>query len=169
MKTPWPKESDAAVFYGAIELGADGLPTERWERSRLTTFTTPFELRLSWQPETRVRRIRCAQAVAADLVAIFEEIFELFDNDAEQVAAARMDLYGGCYNFRRKRGLAGLSMHAYGAAVDLDPENNPLGKAWRAKAGMIPIEVVKIFEGHGWLWGGRWTRRPDCMHFQAAS
>ena len=37
-----------------------------------------------------------------------------------------------------------------GAAIDLDTEHNPLGRAWRPEAGMMPMLVVALFEGAGW-------------------
>lgn len=165
----YPKESDMPAYFGRIETGADGLPTERWERERLTTISTPYPLRLSWDTDTKVSRVRCALAVASDLQSIFEEIWNHYDRDLDKVQFARMDLYGGCFNFRRKRGLAGLSTHAYGAAIDLDPDRNGLGVEWKKGKGMMPEEVVAIFEAHGWTWGGRWKTRPDPMHFQATS
>jgi hypothetical protein len=80
-----------------------------------------------------------------------------------------MHLYGGTYNYRRISGSSNLSLHAFGAAIDLDPDHNPLGMPWRADAGMMPMEVVEIFEAEGWKWGGRFQSRKDCMHFQATS
>ena len=58
-------------------------------------------------------------------------------------------------------------MHSYGCAIDLDPANNPLGRAWRSDAGMIPRFVIEAFTAEEWTWGGRWAR-PDPQHFQAA-
>ncbi|MBK7265510.1 MAG: M15 family metallopeptidase [Ignavibacteriales bacterium] len=29
----------------------------------------------------------------------------------------------------------------------------------------IPVEIVHIFEKHGWIWGGRWYHY-DTMHFE---
>lgn len=79
-----------------------------------------------------------------------------------------MDLFGGCYNYRRVSGRSQLSVHSWGAAIDLDPVNNPLGKKWRPDSGMMPEQVVAIFRAEGWRWGGDFTR-PDCMHFEAIS
>lgn len=165
---PWPAQKDVGNFFGAIELGQDGRPTERWESRTLTVVSTPFPLRLSWETQTTVRRIRCHRGVAPDLTRILDEILQLYKGDLEAIKAARMDLYGGCYEFRRARGLAQLSMHSYGVAIDLDPERNGLGVKWEKGKGMMPEEVIEIFEAHGWTWGGRWKTRPDPMHFQAA-
>jgi hypothetical protein len=63
------------------------------------------------------------------------------------------------------------SMHAYGAAIDLDlavsnywlwdtPRNGT--PVWRNR---MPREIVDIFERHGFIWGGRWYHY-DTMHFE---
>ena len=74
---------------------------------------------------------------------------------------------GGGYNFRAQRGSSKLSMHSLGAAIDIDPENNPLGiKPEHTLLGRDRgLLVVEIFESRGWTWGGRWAR-PDSMHLQ---
>jgi len=58
-----------------------------------------------------------------------------------------------------------LSLHSWGIAVDFDPAANPVGgrNSWmRTEAGQ---RFVKVFEDHGWTWGGRWSFKDD-MHFQ---
>jgi hypothetical protein len=73
------------------------------------------------------------------------------------------------------------SVHAYGAAVDVNDVENPYilgsrvippaGAAYRdrsrVRAGMaVPGGVVvRAFAAEGWLWGGRWTGSPDYQHF----
>ena len=86
-----------------------------------------------------------------------------------EVKKARMHLYGGCYEFRNIGGSHKLSLHSYGAAIDIDPENNPRDKKYQEGVGMMPRAVVDIFEAQGWKWGGNFSTRPDCMHFQATS
>jgi D-alanyl-D-alanine carboxypeptidase len=63
------------------------------------------------------------------------------------------------------------SMHAYGAAIDLNlaVSNYWLwdsGKASRAIwRNRMPEQIVDIFERHGFIWGGRWYHY-DTMHFE---
>jgi hypothetical protein len=78
----------------------------------------------------------------------------------------------GSYNCRPIAGTNRYSMHAYGAAIDI---NVGYSAYWRwAKLGpdglykwsnRIPIEIVRIFEKHGFIWGGRWYHY-DTMHFE---
>jgi hypothetical protein len=62
-----------------------------------------------------------------------------------------------------------LSMHAYGAAIDLNLKFSNYW-LWEAKGAMnipyrnaIPREIVDAFERHGFIWGGRWYYY-DTMH-----
>lgn len=72
--------------------------------------------------------------------------------------------YGGCYNWRKVRGSSfKLSCHCWGIALDLDPQEDPLGDR---NIDQDP-RLVALFESRGWTWGGRWAR-PDGMHYQAA-
>ncbi len=77
----------------------------------------------------------------------------------------------GTYNCRPIAGTRRLSMHAYGAAIDL---NAKFGDYWlwsKAKGGdliwrnRIPLAIVEIFERHGFIWGGKWYHF-DTLHFE---
>lgn len=165
--TNWPRQREVPNYFGAIEIGKDGLPTERWQNRFLTQIRLPYPMRLSWDHDTVVRSITCHKSVARDLSNILGEILEYYGSVAA-VKEARMDLYGGCYNFRRMRGGSNLSMHSYGIAIDIDPERNPLGRKWEPDKGMMPEAVIAIFKRHGWTWGGDWKSPADPQHFQAA-
>lgn len=56
---------------------------------------------------------------------------------------------------------AGLSKHAYGLAIDINPLTNQPGTK-----GDIPRDWVAAFEVHGFGWGGNWRQIKDPMHFQ---
>jgi poly-gamma-glutamate synthesis protein (capsule biosynthesis protein) len=92
------------------------------------------------------------------------------------------------YNCRRVAASTSWSDHAYGAAVDLNPVENPYllgGTVHPAAArrylridrggpapapGVITADsiVVKAFAAIGWEWGGNWAE-PDYQHFAAPS
>jgi hypothetical protein len=79
----------------------------------------------------------------------------------------------GTYNCRPIAETDRLSVHAYGAAIDVNTKysdywlwakrkektNEPV---WRNR---IPLEIVEIFERHGFIWGGKWYHF-DTMHFE---
>jgi hypothetical protein len=87
------------------------------------------------------------------------------------------------FNDRNVIGTQSISMHAYGAAVDINPIQNPYlerdGGALTIapKSGMdyarrrplrpgMAESFVSVFTAHGFtVWGGRW-RNPDYQHFQ---
>jgi hypothetical protein len=77
----------------------------------------------------------------------------------------------GTYNCRPVKDTGRLSMHAYGAAIDLNLKFSAYW-LWAAKdAAKIPYRnampraIVDIFERHGFIWGGRWYHY-DTMHFE---
>lgn len=76
-----------------------------------------------------------------------------------------------CHNDRDVRGVPGLkSYHAYGVALDINPGDNAFKQSWDSlnPEKRVPMEVVQIMESLGFRWGGRWTGRPDPMHFEFA-
>jgi peptidoglycan LD-endopeptidase CwlK len=73
----------------------------------------------------------------------------------------------GTFNWRKIEGTERLSAHAFGIAIDLDASYSDYWR-WRTKGGYrnrIPLEIVSIFEKHGFIWGGKWSHF-DTMHFE---
>ena len=68
--------------------------------------------------------------------------------------------WDGCFNIRKKRGLASMSLHSWGIAIDVNAVWNGLNKEPVLSPGF-----VKCFTDAGFDWGGTWTRK-DGMHFQ---
>lgn len=115
----------------------------------------PDSLPLAWDKSQRVRSFRCHQLVEGRMASAFKELHR-------RGLWPLLEDFGGCFNDRTARGLAKKSTHAWGIAVDVAVGSNPLG----ATPTLDP-RVVAVFEEHGFVWGGRWSR-PDGMHFQAA-
>ena len=162
----WPHQSQARSFYGDPDPDHDGFPNRAWEDANLVLLPPPFRMVLAWQKMQCVRNIRVHRKCEDSLISVLTNIACHFGSE-QALEANGLHLFGGCYTFRTMRGGTSLSMHSFGCAIDLDPERNPLGKPYDEKAGMMPMEVVRMFESEGWVWGGRW-KRPDCQHFQAA-
>lgn len=162
----WPLQRDCATFYGNPDPDGDGAPNRAWEDENLTRIVPPFPMVLAWDVTKPLRSIRIHKKCAASLSRVLDAIAvnAIAHGGIEK---NRIHLFGGSYSFRVIRGGTRLSMHSYGCAIDLDPANNPLGRAWRAESGMMPQFVVDAFDAEGWVWGGRWAR-PDAQHFQAA-
>jgi D-alanyl-D-alanine carboxypeptidase len=77
----------------------------------------------------------------------------------------------GTYNCRAIAKTHRLSLHAYGAAIDLNPRYGDYW-LWPQQSNgtipwknRIPLAIVEVFERHGFIWGGKWYHY-DTMHFE---
>ena len=64
-----------------------------------------------------------------------------------------------------------ISNHAYGIAVDINPNANPYLRSRpqrRADWTDMPQWFVEIWTNEGWGWGGDWNNSVDAMHFSKA-
>ncbi len=126
----------------------------------------PFPLRIAWDKSSTVRTFRCHEEVAASAERAYRRVASAYS--PEDIQTLGLDLFGGCYNYRNKRGGSTLSTHAYGLAIDTDPERNQL--RWdhsRARlARPDAVEWFRCWEAEGWLSLGR-ARDFDWMHVQA--
>ncbi len=78
----------------------------------------------------------------------------------------------GGFVWRAIAGTNRLSVHSFGAAVDI---NTAFSDYWvwdgQPEGGVIPyrnripLEIVEVFERHCFIWGGRWYHY-DTMHFE---
>lgn len=78
----------------------------------------------------------------------------------------------GTFNWRVIAGTTRLSVHSFGAAIDINIKYADYWRWAKGKPGnvpsyqnKIPKEIVDIFEAHGFIWGGRWYHF-DTMHFE---
>lgn len=129
--------------------------------SSLTTIT--------WLPSKSGQQIQISRlnGVAEHLRAISLELDAL---------PAKFNIFlvppGGGYVCRSIAGTDRRSGHGYGIAVDIATKRSHY---WRWASGGpvssgayrndIPLEIVDIFEKHGFIWGGRWYHY-DTMHFE---
>lgn len=100
------------------------------------------------------------------LYAIGQEIAKLPKKD--RIWAEGATTY--CYRYIKDTDR--LSMHSYGIAIDLAPNTT---QYWKDEASpetarigyknTMPLSIVRIFEKHGFIWGGRWYHY-DTMHFE---
>jgi hypothetical protein len=166
MSNNWPTERAMTAFYGDPDPDRDGKPNAKWEANNLVMLPAPWAMKIDMgdQGIIQIKRIRLHKLVAPSLGRVFEALKELFPLQA-QLDGVGLNWFGGAYVFRNKRGLTTRSTHAFGAAIDLSPARNPLGKRW--SPGMMDPRVVVEFKREGWRWGGDFKSRPDCMHFQA--
>lgn len=148
---PWPKSDSNSLtrFYG-----------EAGDESNLVTITLPFKMYYEGQPVTKTRVHRkCADS----LIRILRDIQNRY-GDRPEIMSCVTD-YGGIFNNRNKRGGSTKSLHAYGAAIDLDADQNGFRDKWPTESEM-PLEVMECFAREGWLSAGAFWGY-DGMHHQA--
>jgi hypothetical protein len=107
------------------------------------------------QIATIPKRIYCNK----DLV---EPLHEALHNIRERDRGVLVKSWDGCFNIRRKRGAASMSLHSWGVAIDINAAWNRFGQK-----STMPMALVKCFTDAGFEWGGYWSV-PDGMHFQLA-
>jgi hypothetical protein len=107
----------------------------------------------------RLGTARCHRAMVPQLMQALREIEE-----AGLYGHFKREQFAGCFMPRHIlwNPNRGLSMHAWGLAIDFNSIDNAFGK----RPVMDP-RIVQIFERWGFEWGGDWST-PDGMHFQLA-
>jgi len=131
----------------------------------LVSVKVPYPMRLAWDKDTKVTKIRCHKMVADKLQSIFNDILEHYGYD--EIQKLGIDLYAGCFNFRKMRGGSDYSRHSWGVAIDLDPERNLLKETSRTARFARPEykPMIDIFYRHGFVSLGR-EKNYDWMHFE---
>jgi hypothetical protein len=128
----------------------------------------PNLVRVVWLPSTWGHTVGITSVNGVDrrLAAVSRELDEL-------PAEFKKYLFplGGTYACRNVADTGQTSVHAWGAAIDINPKFSDYW-FWRRGGGdppvyrnRIPPEIVAIFEKHGFIWGGRWSHF-DTMHFE---
>lgn len=131
----------------------------------LVSITLPFALKIAWDLDTKVKRMKCHKLVAVKLQRIFAEL--LAEYGYEKIVELGIDIFGGCYNYRKMRGGNDWSRHAWAIALDFDPERNGLNTKWSdcqlAKPEYKPM--IDIFYRNGFVNQGI-EKGFDGMHFE---
>lgn len=112
-------------------------------------------------------RVTTALGVAERLEAVAAELEALGPAYQKYLVAP-----GGGFSWRTIAGTSQLSVHAFGAAVDINTDHADYWRWTEAVNGgpvafknRIPLQIVAIFEKYGFIWGGRWYHY-DTMHFE---
>ncbi len=137
------------------------------EGSNLVTIKLPYPMRLSWDKKVKVTRMKCHEKVADEFTAIFNDILSHYGY--KEIVRLGIDLFGGCFNFRKMRGGSNWSRHSWGVAIDLDPERNKLKESGKTARFARPEykPMIDIFYKHGFLSLGV-EKNFDYMHFEVS-
>lgn len=131
----------------------------------LVSIDLPYPMRLAWDKNTTVKKMRCHRLVSDKFKAVFAEILEVYG--LCEIQRLGIDLFGGCFNYRAMRGGSDYSRHSWGIAVDLDPERNLLHETAKTARFARPEykKMIDIFYKHGFVSLGR-EKNYDWMHFE---
>lgn len=148
---PWPKGDQASLrrFYGVP--GDEG---------NLVRIQLPYPI---YYGGKRVTSTRVHHRCAASLLRILVAIRDLLPKHPHIVDDA--EDFGGVFNDRNRRGSATKSVHAWGAAIDLDADDNTFRNIWPQEADM-PLEIMECFAREGWASAGAFWGY-DAMHHEA--
>jgi hypothetical protein len=134
----------------------------------LVTLNLPYPMRLAWDTDTTVIRIRCHRLIKDKLSAVFNDLLEHYG--LAEIKRLGIDLFGGCFAFRKMRGGNDYSRHSWAIAIDLDPARNSLKATSRTAQFAKPAykPMIDIFYKHGFISLGR-EKNYDWMHFEIGS
>ena len=131
-----------------------GKPTEQGT-GYLIPISLPYPMKLAWDLNTKVTTIRCHRLVADKLKEVFNELLLVYG--LPKIQELGLNIYGGCFNFRKMRGGNDYSRHSWGVAIDLDPERNQLKETSKTARFARPEykDMIDIFYKHGFVGLGR--------------
>lgn len=145
--------------------------------------------------KTHIGELITNKKIAGVCRTIFEKLyFKKYELERVQP----IDAYGGndrksmtanntsCFNHRVVSGSTHLSRHAYGMALDINPQINPYvtgsgaslyvspknGRPYADRSKNFPHKIehgeicYKLFHKAGFFWGGDWITMKDYQHFQ---
>lgn len=132
----------------------DGTISPKWEEENISRVSLPQGLPYESALVARV-------AVHKLLYDVVKGVFQTIH---QRGLWPKLHEYGGAYCYRKQRGANVRSLHSWGIAIDLNPEENQLGTL-----GVMDQDIISAFEAYGFEWGGNFINRKDPMHFQYAT
>lgn len=124
---------------------------------------------IRWLPETANRKLKVTSinGVHKALQAVSNDL-GLLDSEALKLAGQT----SGPFNWRKVKGTGRLSSHSFAIALDVGVKksdywrwNKPGPDGRYPYRNRIPLDIVRAFEKHGFIWGGKWYHY-DTMHFE---
>ncbi len=150
-------------------------------------------LHYDFDGNVRVGELVSNELISDDLLYVFRQLFDcqypiekviLIDEYDADDKLSSSDNNTSCFNYRSTTDGNGLSKHARGVAIDINPLYNPyitsdrgscvpaLGAAYMRRDRDFPHKIdendqcYKLFVEAGFTWGGSWSSTPDYMHFE---
>jgi peptidoglycan LD-endopeptidase CwlK len=175
-KLDYPDLEDMLSQEYTAGSGWDSPPPENFEPGRIRY--EPFFEKMYGNSESEVRKnlvtITWIPGIANANVRVskindVDKKFKEVSDELEKVSAELQKYVkktAGTFNYRNIAGTSRLSVHAFGIAIDINTQYSDYWQ-WNGMKykNNIPIEIVEIFEKHGFIWGGKWYHY-DTMHFE---
>lgn len=90
----------------------------------LTMINLPYPSRIAWDLSKTITRFQCHKLIELPLLSVHTALLSYYGlSDLQRLG---IDLFGGCYNFRKMRGGNKWSRHSWAIAEDRDPARNGL-------------------------------------------
>ena len=134
----------------------------------LVTLELPYPMRLAWDLDTKVSKMRVHKLIKDNFKGVFDDLLAHYGY--EKLVELGIDLFGGCFAYRKMRGGTSWSKHSWGIAIDLDPVRNQLHES-KATARFARPEykpMIDIFYKHGFIGLGP-ERDFDWMHWEISA
>ena len=113
-------------------------------------------------PKVDLTEIKTSSGKTTQVAKQYASQFQGFINDLEKLGY-KINVIGGYANRMNVNDPTQLSKHAYGAAIDINPEQNPN----KSTTTDLPKETATLAAKWGLGWGMNWTSVKDPMHFSA--
>lgn len=116
---------------------------------------------IKWVDGTNIK-FNKINGASGNLEKVIEELKQLPDEYKKY-----LENPGGTFAWRNIAGTNRLSNHSFATAVDINTKYSDYWQ-WSGNTNYtnrIPMEIVKIFEKYGFIWGGKWYHY-DTMHFE---
>lgn len=157
ISTFWPRQAD--VRAGTSMFGKPG--------TNQGTVELPYTMYGDYDRKIKVNSFSANKKVVSSLERIFQRILDHYG--LTQIRKLNLDIFSGCYNYRKTTGSSSLSMHAWGVGIDIDAAHNQMDEGASSAAFSKPVfaPLIRFFEEEGWVSLGH-ARNFDWMHFQAA-
>jgi len=141
-----------------------GKPNETGE-GYLTTILLPYPMKLAWDLDTKVTKMRCHKLAAEAFENVFNDLLAHYG--MKEIERLGIDLFGGCFNYRKMRGGSEWSKHSWAIAIDLDPARNKLKETAKTARFARPEyqPMIDIFYKNGFISLGI-EKNYDWMHFE---
>ena len=124
-------------------------------------------IKIIWLPKSsnKIIYVTTINNIHKKIKAISDEL-DLLSNELKSF----VDNPAGAANWRTISNTNRLSTHSFGIAIDININKSDYWQWHNQKEKIkyknkIPLEIVRIFEKYGFIWGGRWYHY-DTMHFE---